>query len=95
MDRETLTRAGISEALHAKMGLSRLDCNTLVETILDTMSDAIVKTGSVKISGFGTFQTRKKNARVGRNPKTGVEVVITPRTTLTFRPSSKLRERVG
>ena len=95
MRKETLTRGGISEALHNKIGLSRSDCSALVETILDSMTDAIVKTGSVKISGFGTFQTRNKNARIGRNPKTGQEVVITPRTTLTFRPSNKLRERVG
>lgn len=95
MEKETLTRAGISDALHNRIGLSKLDCNALVETILESMSDALVKTGSVKISGFGTFQTRQKKARIGRNPKTGVEVPITPRTSLTFRPSNKLRERVG
>jgi integration host factor subunit alpha len=77
------------------MGLSRLDCANLVESILGQISDAIVSNGSVKISGFGTFLVRKKGARVGRNPKTGEEVMITPRSSLTFRASNKLRERLG
>ncbi len=95
MGGETLTRADISEALHNKMGLSRLDCSNLVESILDHMSDGIVKSGSVKISGFGTFLVREKRERVGRNPKTGEEVMITPRKTLSFRASNKLRERLN
>jgi integration host factor subunit alpha len=77
------------------MGLSRLDCASLVEAILDKMSDAIVENGSVKISGFGTFLVREKRARIGRNPKTGEEVMITPRKSLTFRPSNKMRERLS
>jgi integration host factor subunit alpha len=92
---ETLTRADLSEALHNRMGLSRMDCANLVEAILDKMTDAIVENGSVKISGFGTFLVREKRARIGRNPKTGEEVMITPRKSLTFRPSNKMRERLS
>lgn len=95
MGGETLTRADLSEALHKRMGLSRLDCANLVEAILEHMSEGIVMSGSVKISGFGSFLVREKRARMGRNPKTGEEVLITPRKTLTFRASNKLRERLS
>jgi len=67
----------------------------MVESILDLMSDALAEGQNVKISGFGTFLLRDKSERVGRNPKTGVEVPITPRRVLTFRASQMLKDRVG
>jgi integration host factor subunit alpha len=59
------------------------------------MCEALARGENVKISGFGTFVLRDKSARVGRNPKTGVEVPITPRRVLTFRPSQIMREHVA
>lgn len=90
----TLTRADISEAIHDEVGLSRADCANLVETILDHVGTALTDQGQVKISGFGTFLVRGKPARVGRNPKTGIEVPIEPRKVLTFRASQKMRDRI-
>jgi integration host factor subunit alpha len=67
----------------------------LVESVLDHISDALVKGEQVKISSFGTFSVRSKSARVGRNPKTGEEVPINPRRVLTFRPSHLMKDRVA
>jgi integration host factor subunit alpha len=92
---ETLTRADIAELLNKQVGLSRAESAELVEQVLDLVTEALVSGENVKISGFGTFVLRDKNERVGRNPKTGVEVPITPRRVLTFRPSQTLRERVS
>ncbi len=91
----TLTRADLAEAMNRKLGLSRSDSLTMVESILDLMSDALADGENVKISGFGTFLLRDKNERVGRNPKTGIEVPITPRRVLTFRASQMLKDRVA
>jgi integration host factor subunit alpha len=91
----TLTRADLAEAMNRKLGLSRSDSLTMVESILDLMSDALAEGENVKISGFGTFLLRDKSERIGRNPKTGVEVPITPRRVLTFRASQMLKDRVG
>jgi len=90
----TLTRADLAEAINRKVGLSRAESLALVESILDRMSDAMSNGENVKISGFGTFTLRDKNERIGRNPKTGVEVPITPRRVLTFRASQILKDRI-
>ena len=66
-----------------------------MEAILTQMGDALAKGQNVKISGFGTFILRDKTQRIGRNPKTGVEVPIAPRRVLTFRASQKMRERIA
>jgi integration host factor subunit alpha len=91
----TLTRADLAEAINRRLGLSRAESLGMVEAILDLMSDALAGGENVKISGFGTFLLRDKAERVGRNPKTGVEVPITPRRVLTFRASQMLKDRVA
>lgn len=93
-DAGTLTRADLSEAIHNEIGLSRAECATLVEDVLERVSAALASGDNVKISGFGTFILRDKRERVGRNPKTGVEVPIAPRRVLTFRASQKMRDRI-
>ena len=94
MSNKTLTRMDLSDAVFNEVGLSRNESAALVERILDMMSDALVDGEQVKISSFGTFNIRSKNERVGRNPKTGEEVPITPRRVLTFRASNLLKDRV-
>ena len=91
----TLTRADLAEALHREVGLSRADSAKIVEQVLGDMCEALSKGENVKISGFGTFVLRDKGERVGRNPKTGVEVPIAPRRVLTFRASQTMRERIA
>ncbi len=95
MSESTLTRMDLSEAIVRNVGLSRNESAEMVESVLEYMSDALVDGDQVKISSFGTFSIRDKAARVGRNPKTGEEVPISPRRVLTFRPSHLLKERVA
>jgi integration host factor subunit alpha len=91
----TLTRAELVDAVHGKVGLSKADASRMVESVLDKVTDALVAGENVKLSGFGTFILRDKRQRVGRNPKTGIEVPITPRRVVTFRASQSLRQRVA
>lgn len=95
MGEQTLTRMDLSEAVFREVGLSRNESAALVESVLQHMSDALAAGNQVKISSFGTFSVRDKSARVGRNPKTGDEVPISPRRVLTFRPSHLMRDRVA
>ena len=90
----TLTRADLAEALHHQVGLSRADSADIVEQILSEMCESLASGENVKISGFGTFVLRDKGERVGRNPKTGIEVPIAPRRVLTFRASQMMRDRI-
>ena len=91
----TLTRADLADTINRKLGLSRSESLDLVESILTKMCEALVEGENVKISGFGSFVLRDKKERVGRNPKTGVEVPITPRRVMTFRASQLLKERIA
>jgi integration host factor subunit alpha len=92
---QTLTRADLSDEVHREIGLSRADSSSMVEKVLGLMSEAMSGGENVKISGFGTFVLRDKGERVGRNPKTGIEVPIAPRRVLTFRASNMLRDRIA
>jgi integration host factor subunit alpha len=92
---ETITRAHLGEAVYQEVGLSRNESADLLEMVLDLMSDALVRGESVKISSFGSFSSRQKGQRIGRNPKTGEEVPILPRKVLVFRPSQVLKSRVN
>lgn len=94
MSDKTLTRMDLTEAVFREVGLSRNESAALVDSVLQHISDALVRGEQVKISSFGTFSLRDKNARVGRNPKTGEEVPISPRRVLTFRASHLMKDRV-
>ena len=94
MTNETLTRMDLAEAVFEEVGLSRNESADLVESVLQHISDALVRGENVKISSFGTFNIRDKNARIGRNPKTGEEVAIKPRRVLSFRPSHTMKDKV-
>ena len=91
---DTLTRADLAESLTREVGLSRAESGKIVETVLSCMCHALAQGENVKISGFGTFVLRDKGERIGRNPKTGIEVPIAPRRVLTFRASQTMRDRI-
>ena len=95
MGGKTLTRADLAEAVYRKVGLSRSESASLVEMILDEICDAVVRGETVKLSSFATFQVRSKAERIGRNPKTGEEVPILPRSVLIFRPSHVLKNKIN
>ncbi len=90
----TITRAELSEAVYQRVGLSRTESAALVELVLKELSDCLASGETVKLSSFGSFIVREKGERIGRNPKTGVEVPIAPRRVLTFRASQMMRDRI-
>jgi integration host factor subunit alpha len=91
----TLTRADLADVVHRKLGLSRAESASFVERVLHHMCHALSEGANVKVSGFGSFILRDKGQRVGRNPKTGIEVPIAPRRVMTFRASQILRDRIA
>ncbi len=95
MANQTLTRADLAEAVYKQVGLSRTESADLVEFILGEIADAVERGENVKLSSFGSFIVRSKGARVGRNPKTGVEVPITPRRVMVFKASNVLKARIN
>lgn len=95
MDGKTTTRADLTEAVYRSLGISRNDSSVFVERILEEISTALERGETVKISSFGTFSVRSKKERMGRNPKTGEEVPITPRRVVTFRASHVLKELIN
>lgn len=95
MGGKTLTRADLSDAVHQQVGLSRSESAELVKSVLGHLVKDLVQGQTVKLSSFGTFIVRSKGERIGRNPKTGVEVPITPRRVLVFRPSHVLKDQIN
>ena len=92
---KTVTRSDLSEIVYNAVGLSRSESAQIVETVLDEISDALIRGEDVKLSSFGSFLVRHKNGRMGRNPKTGEEVPIDPRRVLSFRASHVLKEKIN
>ena len=95
MESKTVTRAQLVEAVYQQVGLSRHESAEMVESILAEITGSLQKGEMVKISSFGSFSVRRKGQRIGRNPKTGQEVPILPRTVLIFRPSHVLKHRIN
>jgi integration host factor subunit alpha len=95
MTGRTVTRVDICDAVYRKVGLSRTESATLVELVLTEITDCVERGETVKLSSFGSFVIRKKGQRIGRNPKTGKEVPITPRRVMVFKPSAILKQRIN
>ncbi|MGD0183750.1 MAG: integration host factor subunit alpha [Roseiarcus sp.] len=91
----TVTRADLSEVVYNRVGLSRTESAELVQAVLDEICDAAARGETVKLSSFGSFVVRSKGQRIGRNPKTGVEVPILPRRVMVFKPSNVLKSRIN
>ena len=92
---QTITRADLCEAVYQKIGLSRTESSKLVEAVLDEICDAVARGENVKLSSFGSFVVRDKGERIGRNPKTGVEVPIEPRRVMVLKPSNVMKARIN
>jgi integration host factor subunit alpha len=91
----TITRVDLAEAVYQQVGLSRKESAALVEMVLDEFMDRLVAGDAVKLSSFGSFMIRHKRKRLGRKPKTGVEVQITERRVLVFKPSNLLKAKIN
>ncbi len=92
---KTITRADLCEAVYRKVGLSRTESADLVEMVLAEIRERMIRGESVKLSSFGSFLVRSKGERIGRNPKTGEEVPISPRRVMVFKPSNVLKQRIN
>ena len=95
MERKTLTRQDISEALYRDVGLSKHESALMLETVLEHISNALIDGEIVKLSSFGTFTLRQKRERIGRNPKTGVAATINARRVISFKPSKLMKARIN
>jgi integration host factor subunit alpha len=95
MSDKTITRADLAYAVYQELKVSQTESAALVDAFFEEITKVLANQEAVKLSSFGSFNLRYKKARIGRNPKTGVEVVITPRTVLSFNPSNLLKERIN
>jgi integration host factor subunit alpha len=89
-----ITKLELANHLNKKMGLPKKDCLNFVNTFFNEISNSLEKGEEVQLSGFGNFSLLKKKARPGRNPKTGKEYIISARTTVSFKPGRKLKEKI-
>jgi len=89
--KKTWTRNDIIEAISQNVGLSLSDSSLIVEEIFESILNELEMGEDVKISSFGTFSVRHKKSRIGRNPKTGIEVPITERNVVSFSSSNVLK----
>ena len=92
---KTLTRSDIAEKIYEEVGISRKDSGEILDMAVAEIRDELVRGHDVKLSSFGTFLLRKKNTRIGRNPKTGIEAAISARTVISFKPSQILRKALN
>ena len=90
----TLTKAELADLLYEQVGLNKREAKDMVEAFFEEVRIALETGDSVKLSGFGNFELRKKSERPGRNPKTGEEIPITARRVVTFHASQKLKSKV-
>jgi len=95
IEQKTITRADIASAVSRRIGFSWAESSRLVAQVLDELGNALTEEDNVKISSFGTFTVREKKERIGRNPKTKVEVPIKARRVVSFHPSATLRKMVN
>ena len=93
--RKSVTRVELYDAVYRKVGLSRSESSALVELVLKEISDSVARGETVKLSSFGTFIVRQKGKRIGRNPKTGVEVSISPRRVVVFKASAIMKQQIN
>ena len=92
---KTITRADVAETIYEEIGLSRKDSTDILDMILDEIVKELSNGNDFKLSSFGTFSLRQKKERSGRNPKTGVEAIISPRKVISFKPSQTMRKTIN
>ena len=93
--RKTITRTNLADALHEQVGLSRNECESLLEDVLNEITDCLATGDAFKMHNFASFCIHQKNERIGRNPKTKEEVPIPPHKVVLFKASSKLKEQAN
>ncbi len=87
-----MTKADIIKILAEQVGLTRREAAEVLSVVLDGVVGAIRAGEKVELRGFGSFRTRKRQARAGRNPRTGAQVHVPPKVVPYFKPGKQLRE---
>lgn len=90
-----MTKADLIEEVSRVVELTRKDSEVIVETIFDSVVGSLKAGDKVEIRGFGSFRTRERKGRIGRNPKSGDRVEVPPKTIPFFKPSKELRDVVN
>ncbi len=90
-----MRKSDLADQVVEKLGVSKKESTDILQLVLDSIREELEKGETVKIAGFGNFVVREKKARKGRNPKTGEEIGITPRSVVTFRPSQVFKKFVN
>tara|TARA_B100000941_G_C28404246_1_gene499843 strand:+ start:257 stop:550 length:294 start_codon:yes stop_codon:yes gene_type:complete len=93
--RTNLTKKEIINSIYMQLGYSKKICETLLDDFFDILLEQLIQNNKVKISGFGTFYLRKKQERIGRNPKTNEEAIINKRNVITFKASKELKKYIN
>lgn len=95
MEKLTVTRAHLTEAVYRELGLPYTECAELVNSLFDEIIKSLMRGEAVKISSFGSFEVRQKKERMGRNPKTKKEAVIAQRNAVSFYASYNLKKEIN
>ena len=90
-----MTKADLVDEISRAIAATRKDAESIVETVFESIVKALQGDDKVEIRGFGSFRTRKRRGRIGRNPKTGVKVNVPPKRIPYFKPSKELKEIVN
>ena len=85
----------VQRLVNANPGLSLRDVDMIVTVFFDSITEQLAKNGRVELRGFGVFSTRKRRARVGRNPRSGIEVEIEEKRVPHFKPGKEIRARLN
>jgi integration host factor subunit beta len=90
-----MTKAELIEEVSRVVEMSRKDSEVIVETIFDSIVRALRNGEKIEIRGFGSFRTRQRQPRIGRNPKTGTRVEVPAKRIPFFKPSKELKDLVN
>ena len=91
---KTITKADLADYLYEKVGLNKREAKEFVDLFFEELRSALLSEESIKLTGFGNFDVRRKSERPGRNPKTGQQIPVSARKVVTFHASQKLKERM-
>ncbi len=95
MIKKNLTRKEITNKLHARLGLSKNLLSNILDNFFESITNELITKNKIKIASFGTFEVKRKNERIGRNPKNKIEFRISPRKIVKFKPSDLIKDKIN
>ena len=95
MVKKNFTRKDLSNKIYQKLGFSKNYSSIIIDNFFETLIDELLKSNKIKLSSFGTFKTINKKKRIGRNPKTKEEAIISPRRVVKFTPSLSVKRKLN